>query len=293
MVYVELFLTDAEKDRVSKWESKSEDQSLATRILNPFWDAVVKQVPIHVAPNVLSIAGVLCLIQAYYLCYVYMPMYPRAVSIAVVLLALIFQTLDAIDGKHATATKNRSPVGELFSQACDNVGAAFLMLTLCCLIGINDTSSQWYIVQAAQLFFMQKHITAFLSKGVLTFGVLSSPGEVVFLFAVVGIVRSVIGFQWLSSLWYSLGLGLYPVAITIYGGVWVYTLMRLLAFPTEHVATRNGLAFSLFYRLFPAIVLELSLGHAVTTELDIIIDGVFIAVLTSDLILGKMAQREV
>ena len=136
--------------------------------------------PPNVAPNVLSLAGLLSLIHAYYLCYMYMDTYPRLISAAAVLLAFAFQTLDAIDGRHAKITRNgcvflqvvfpnftltlpyaRSPIGELFAHVCDSLGAVFLMLTLCSIVGIKDIRVLWYVVQTAQLVFMQKHFTSF------------------------------------------------------------------------------------------------------------------------------------
>jgi len=55
-------------------------------------------VPVYVAPNVLSLAGLLCLMQGYYLCFMYMELYPRLVTSATFFLILCYQTLDATAG---------------------------------------------------------------------------------------------------------------------------------------------------------------------------------------------------
>lgn len=39
-----------------------------------------------------------------------------------------YQTLDAVDGKHARATKQSSPLGQLFDHGCDATNVIFSQL---------------------------------------------------------------------------------------------------------------------------------------------------------------------
>jgi hypothetical protein len=64
-------LTEAEKERFSHYVDNTEDSSLSSKILWPFWNAVARLVPQSVAPNLISLAGLLCTIQAFYLCFSY------------------------------------------------------------------------------------------------------------------------------------------------------------------------------------------------------------------------------
>jgi len=66
------FLTPSEKAKVAVFSSKVEDRSITSKVLSPLWDRISLFVPDHVAPNVLSVAGLMCLIHAYYMCYLYM-----------------------------------------------------------------------------------------------------------------------------------------------------------------------------------------------------------------------------
>jgi hypothetical protein len=66
------FLTPPEKGNVSRFTTRIEDRSITSKVLAPFWDYVAQFVPDHVAPNVLSVSGLMCLVHAYYLCYMYM-----------------------------------------------------------------------------------------------------------------------------------------------------------------------------------------------------------------------------
>lgn len=65
-------------------------------------------------------------------------------TILAMFLVFMYQTLDAIDGKHAKNIRNDSPLGELFDHACDNIGAVFQVLTICNVLGIDDLQIQWF-----------------------------------------------------------------------------------------------------------------------------------------------------
>jgi hypothetical protein len=121
-------LGGAEKERFSHYEERLVDMSLSTKILSPFWEAVARVVPSNVAPNVLTLAGLLCTIQAFYLCYSYMAARPSLVTVAAAVLVFAYQTLDALDGIQARRTSNASPVGALWDHACDNVAIVFVSL---------------------------------------------------------------------------------------------------------------------------------------------------------------------
>jgi cytidyltransferase-like protein len=286
---VDLFLTQIEKANIANWQPKFEDRSITTRLLSPFWDWIVRYVPGNVAPNVLTLSGLLCLVHAYYLCFMYMDLFPRTISIIAVFLAFASQTLDAIDGRHARITRNESPIGELFALCCDNVGAVFFMLIVCSIVGIKDNDLQWYIVQTAQLVFLQKHFSAFRTE-VLHFSVLGGPGEALFVFMLLGIVRAAVGFDWLLKL-YPWELDLQTAVLTLYYGIYFISIIKIVMLPAAHSSTRNGLIFCLLYRAFPGIVIHF-IGRTPTTHWDIICDGTFLAVISSDLILAKMAKRE-
>src|SRR5205814_2268152 len=68
----------------------------------------------------------------------------------------------------------------------DNIAAVFFMLVVCSVVGVKDTTLQWYIVQTAQLVFLQKHLSAFKhEKKLLHFSILGGPGEAFFLLILV------------------------------------------------------------------------------------------------------------
>ncbi len=128
LFYYFFFFCDSEKERFAQCDELVEDRSLSTKLLSPFWEFLVRLIPLSIAPNLISLAGLLCTIQAFYLCFSYMATHPRLVTVGSAALIFAYQTLDALDGLQARRTSNTSPVGALFDHACDNVAVVFVSL---------------------------------------------------------------------------------------------------------------------------------------------------------------------
>src|SRR5437868_5615745 len=96
-----LFLSRDEKDKLSKWKYSVIDNSITTKLFTPFWDYIVTFVPNTVSPNILSIAGLLCILYFFNLSYRYSNNYSSLISFFGAILVFIYTVLDAIDGKHA------------------------------------------------------------------------------------------------------------------------------------------------------------------------------------------------
>ena len=63
-------------------------------------------------------------------------------------------------------------VGELWTNALDNVGSVFLVLTMLSVLGVdNGSNTAWYIVQTVQLIFMREKMRAWMNPhGQNTYG---------------------------------------------------------------------------------------------------------------------------
>jgi len=70
------------------------------------------------------------------------------------------------------------------------------------------------------------------------------------------------------------------------------TCYSAVSLPSQHKASRNGLLFCLCYRAIPAVLLWLGLVSGSFTILDLISQGLLKTVVTSDIILAKMANRD-
>uniref|UniRef100_A0A8C2ANF8 Cholinephosphotransferase 1 n=1 Tax=Cyprinus carpio TaxID=7962 RepID=A0A8C2ANF8_CYPCA len=88
-----------------------------------YWNWLVQQIPTWVAPNTLTIIGLLINILTTVILVYYSPTATEeAPGWAFFLSALglfIYQSLDAIDGKQARRTNSSSALGELFDHGCD------------------------------------------------------------------------------------------------------------------------------------------------------------------------------
>uniref|UniRef100_A0A6B2L2Q3 ethanolamine-phosphate cytidylyltransferase n=1 Tax=Arcella intermedia TaxID=1963864 RepID=A0A6B2L2Q3_9EUKA len=303
-------MTPFEKDTFSRWTSKDEDNSITETVLSLLWNRLLHHaVPDSVSANVLSLGGLLCLVHAWYLCFLYMAVEPRWISLGACALIVAYLVLDGVDGKHAARTRTDSPLGEFFAHCCCNVGFVFSTLTACYVLGIEDLSLRWYLVQIGQLIALRCHIRAFKSK-VISYSKLTSPGEGFFVLLLImgtkalfpslfgqlsGIVTTLI--NTLNSLGMSLDpnnhTALFALLIhTLFYGLIVLTLLDALSIPKQNQATRNGIAFCLIYRLGPAFLMWLGVMPGSFTTWDLISEGLFMSLLTSDIILAKMANRD-
>lgn len=296
---VNFFLTRNEKQNLSKWVYRVEDRSFTTWVFNPLWNYLTGFVPNTVAPNLISLTGLVCISYAFNISYRYLDEYPKLVSFLTGLLIFIYMNLDAIDGKHARAIGNSSPLGELFDHSCDNIGVVFMIMTLCKIINITNPYSQWYFVQLAQIIFLNSHISAFKNKQV-EFGLLTGPGEFLITFIFVCFTRIFTNYSWMYELIDTLAQNIdismndlgKIIPATIYYLMYCFVIIRILLIK-NHYSTRNGLLITLFVRSVPSMLVYFGLiNSAEINTFTIISNGLILSIITGDLILAKMAKRE-
>ncbi|XP_029102110.1 cholinephosphotransferase 1 isoform X2 [Scleropages formosus] len=139
-----------------------------------FWNWLVQQIPVWIAPNSLTVSGlaVNVLTTVILVCYC-----PRATeeapSWAFVLSALglfVYQSLDAIDGKQARRTNSSSPLGELFDHGCDAVSTVFVAVGTCISCGMGAYPNWMFFCGFVGMFmFFCAHWQTYVS-GTLRFG---------------------------------------------------------------------------------------------------------------------------
>ena len=127
------FLTPEAARALHYYEYKGEDRSLLYRyILSPLAQYFVDNyTPKWLAPNVITLTGLLLMLFAYLLLWYHDPLFespdtvPRWIFLYNAAALLVYQTLDNMDGKQARRTKSGSPLGLLFDHGCDGVNALF------------------------------------------------------------------------------------------------------------------------------------------------------------------------
>ncbi len=143
-----LFLTRSDLENVRKWEYKVNithtdahtlmitllkvsDGSLTTLLLNPLWIWLAKFIPASIAPNVITLSGFVCQLLAFWVSDPSIVQWigGKTSAISAAVFTYSYMTLDALDGKHARATKQSGSfhcVG-VFSF-CDHVLSQVLLV---------------------------------------------------------------------------------------------------------------------------------------------------------------------
>eukprot|EP00815_Leptocylindrus_aporus_P002265 CAMPEP_0116074904 /NCGR_PEP_ID=MMETSP0322-20121206/16297_1 /TAXON_ID=163516 /ORGANISM="Leptocylindrus danicus var. apora, Strain B651" /LENGTH=510 /DNA_ID=CAMNT_0003564821 /DNA_START=138 /DNA_END=1666 /DNA_ORIENTATION=- len=303
--YIELFLSPAQKLNFSRYEEKVNNKSLTNKLFYSFYDNI--------------------LFQVWYAVHLYNSKYPVECTWLVIASLLAFMMLNSVDVLHARNLKQTTALVDLFKYSCDTCSVVFVILLLCYCLGLSGDNSegndsyldgQWYAVQCAQLVVFTKHLSAFHRDAGLRYNVLTGPGDVIT--GIMGLltVRATLGLDFLFSIyehsklvekieWFfinltkSVELDDFIIPINDVAA----EKMNLAA---EKVATKGlaawskfGLLVSLLMRAVPALLKSsimrygnMQLVNEEYTVVDVICDGLFMAVLTSDVTLAKMANRE-
>mmetsp|Transcript_4231 Transcript_4231/g.8091 ORF Transcript_4231/g.8091 Transcript_4231/m.8091 type:complete len:545 (-) Transcript_4231:152-1786(-) len=320
--WLELFLTPAEKRTFSQWKEKIQDKSISHRVTNTYMRYLASIIPDHIAPNVITLTGFACLGQAWYITNQYGDTFPLTCTWFSVINILIFYCTHSLDMMHAERIRQSTPLGDLFKYCVDCNATVFLVIITCYCLG-GDEMVSWYAVQFAQLVLFTKHLSAFHRNAGLRYNVLTGPGEVIISVIVVLAVRATLGLDWFLSIYehsvhrivknldVHAGVSidkdhlLYgdpneiacEAMMTFYYGMYITAVIKTLMLGKTHGWTRFGLAASLLMRFLPALILAVGTRTQKKlldlSVLDVICDGFFMAVLTTDVTLAKMAGREI
>ncbi|NXN97137.1 CHPT1 Cholinephosphotransferase, partial [Rhinopomastus cyanomelas] len=167
-------LSPAQLRRLEQHRYSAAGQSLLEPWLQPYWCWLVERVPPGLAPNAITLGGLLlnCL-SALPLIACCPSATEQAPSWAYVLGAVglfIYQSLDAIDGKQARRTNSSSPLGELFDHGCDSISTVFVVLGSCIAIRLGTHPDWLFFCCFVGLFmFYSAHWQTYVS-GILRFG---------------------------------------------------------------------------------------------------------------------------
>jgi len=305
--WLELFLTPAQKLNFCNWNEVVRDKSLVHSWTDPFFAWLVRYLPPTLAPNLITLAGFLALAQAWYLTNTYGADYPVACTWLVDANILLFFICNQLSTHHADAIRQHTSLADLFKYSCDMGSTVWIaVLTTYCLGGTN-IETQWYAVQSCQLALFLKHLSAYKRNAGLRYRLGAGPGEVLVICMLLLALRAVIGLNGLVRLYHAIvvqePLKQYLEQVSaddmvryVYYGMFSSAIIQVLLLGTNKNSpnqgwTRFGLIASLLMRLVPALLLQAGLAAFHLTVMDVICDGLFLAVLTSDLTLAKMAGR--
>ncbi|CAG0887722.1 unnamed protein product [Cyprideis torosa] len=200
--YDAVILRPQQLKKLTEHTYKCQNSSLMDPVMQPFWNWLVLQVPLWLAPNLITILGLSVNISAAVLLLFFSPDCKQEVPWWACLLnalgLFLYQSLDAIDGKQARRTGTSSPLGELFDHGCDALSSVFVVLSTCVATGMG-TIPNWMLFEclSTMVLFYMSHWQTYVS-GSLRFGWFDVT-EAQFSVILVNIISAVLGVGFWST----------------------------------------------------------------------------------------------
>ena len=166
-------LSKKELSSLKQWKYSVVNLGITNILLNPFWNLVVKFLPLSLAPNVLTLCGLITGLGIWLVSELF---YSIELVPIIILCYCVISTLDGIDGKQARKINNSTPFGELFDHSVDIITLFVVTRISTIVFGIsNQLLMPVYIVTGGV--FCWAHYYAYLD-GHLTMGRFTGPNEV-------------------------------------------------------------------------------------------------------------------
>ncbi|XP_022252701.1 cholinephosphotransferase 1-like isoform X2 [Limulus polyphemus] len=227
-------LSPAQLKKLKEHKYSASGSSFLDPFMQPFWNWLVKKFPLWLAPNLMTIAGLVINIFTSLILVFYSPdarhEAPRWAFLICAVGLFVYQTLDACDGKQARRTGSSSPLGELFDHGCDSMSTVFVSLGVCIAVQLGAYPA-WMFFQcfAAFALFYCAHWQTYVS-GTLRFGKFDVT-EAQFTVMSIHLVSAVFGPSiWTTRIpWVNLEMKLLPVLCGIFAAsIAVYSYFTVI-----------------------------------------------------------------
>ncbi|XP_075249725.1 cholinephosphotransferase 1-like isoform X2 [Convolutriloba macropyga] len=168
------FLNQKQIENIKKHKYKSEGASILDPMYQKFWVSLVEHVPYWMAPNVLTLLGLMANFVAFLPVAVACPTFkeepPAWALLFFALCFFIYQTLDALDGKQARKLGMSSPMGELFDHGIDAVNTVIVSIVynISLRLGLHPAFNMYSFILTCFNFYLAHWLT--YCTGVLHFG---------------------------------------------------------------------------------------------------------------------------
>ncbi|XP_021913069.1 cholinephosphotransferase 1 isoform X4 [Zootermopsis nevadensis] len=220
MFYKDKLLSPAQLKRLNDHKYSCSSISLVDPLLQPWWNWLVSKTPLWIAPNLITILGLIVNILTTLILVWYSPdakiEAPRWACFVCALGLFVYQSLDAIDGKQARRTGTSNPLGELFDHGCDSISTVFVALSACIAVQLGYYPS-WMFFQCfcAMTLFYCAHWQTYVS-GTLRFGKIDvTEAQITIIF--IHLMSAIFGPSvWMTKLpWLDVELKLVPIYVAV------------------------------------------------------------------------------
>jgi cytidyltransferase-like protein len=274
-------LNDKHKGFIDAHKYTIVDNSISTYYLKSTWYTMQTYIPFWVAPNLITLCGLLSVIFGTIYCFAYYDKSPIRVTFVIILSIITYIFLDAIDGIHARKTKNTSPIGELLDHGCDSIVTILTSLMFCKFFCIVDMMLVWKFTIIPSLFFQLFHIQAYTKN--IVFNKYDGPVEILCYFMILMLLKLVCP----AFTKFIIGLLCEWSNLLLLSSVYFLTLSTFDEYMNKHHTVTTWLCKSVLcyvcFRYF--------FGNNFSLE-NTFYDGCAISFVTWELILNKIAKRD-
>ncbi|KAI7907251.1 uncharacterized protein BX663DRAFT_495315 [Cokeromyces recurvatus] len=192
-------LTDKQLSNLKLYKYASVDKSFLSRyILRHYWDLAIKFFPLNMAPNLITLIGLLFIIFNVILVFIYVPTMeaedagPSWIYFSFALGLWLYSTFDNVDGRQARRTGTSSPLGELFDHGCDALNCSFAAIVQMSALGLGHTKAAVIIYAIATTGFYLSTIEEYHTE-ILYLGYVNVPTEGVVLLCIMFTISGIYG----------------------------------------------------------------------------------------------------
>jgi len=166
-------LSQVQLQRMRAHKYKAQGRSLIEAPFQKLWNWQVTFVPHYIHPNLLTLSGAMFILSGLLTMVVYSPDLKQDIPswcyLFNALCIFLYQSLDAIDGKHARNSGMSSPIGELWDHGFDALIAGALAIEFCMVLKLGNNASLAFISIITTMFsFFSAHWQYYCS-GYLSF----------------------------------------------------------------------------------------------------------------------------
>ncbi|CAO3591400.1 unnamed protein product [Absidia cylindrospora] len=191
------FLTQEQLQNLKYYKYAAVDKSFTTKyILRHYWNAAIELFPMWMAPNLITLVGLLFMIVNVILAVVFNPDMdgdgPQWMYFSFAAGLWLYSTFDNVDGKQARRTGTSSPLGELFDHAIDALNCSMAAVLQASGIGVGHSGAAVALYAIAMLGFYLSTAEEY-HTGVLYLGYVNAPTEGVILACLLFIISGIYG----------------------------------------------------------------------------------------------------
>ena len=258
------YISPAGAASLKQYKYAGEDRSYLYRhLLTPMNAFLVEYIPPWVAPNTITVIGLLCTLLSHVLCALYSPSFSTPLPPWLCYLAgfilFAYQTIDNLDGRQARRTASSSPLGLLFDHGVDAINVSISTMVMMAILQLGLSVKLFLLWSTVFIPFVCATWEEYYT-GKLVLAEVNGPTDGVFLCIVFCIIAGYSPAFWTATFaqnfpllaytpigsiathWFVVGGGLMAVAATVAGNA-------------REVAKKHGLLSGPLLTLAPFVVM--------------------------------------